>query len=301
LTGLPQIPSTADWTSLSVESTLAATLIALLLLPFFVRSKRALGATALIGLVTAIGTTFLPHGISPTFGGMVIADPAATLWRQVLLAFTSGIVLMWLNATDTSNSRVHATEFLTLLISATLGLSLMGATTNLLLIVLGTELASMPSYILAGFRKNRRYSAEAALKYVLFGGVCTATMIYGLSLLYGAAGTLDAGTWLMASHGAFSPVAVLGSLFLLVGLLFKISAVPAHFWCPDVFEGAPVDVSAFLSVASKGAGIVVLARLWEVAAQHQTPSLGGMAAVLGVVAVLTTTAGNFGALRQNSV
>lgn len=301
MSGLPQVPTAADWASLSVESTLAATLVVVLIAPFFSRSKWTLGGIALAGLLAAFGTTFVPHAGTPTFFGMLIADPAATFWRQVLLLFSSGIVVLWLSATDSSSSRSHAPEFLTLLVSATLGLSLMGATSNLLLIVLGTELASMPSYILAGFRKNRRHAAEAALKYVLFGGVCTATMIYGLSLLYGSAGTLDVGTWLSASRGAFSPTATLGALFLLLGLLFKISAVPAHFWCPDVFEGAHVDVAAFLSVASKGAGLILLARLWDAAAQHQTSSVSAMAAVLATIAVVTTTVGNLGALRQQSV
>ena len=302
--GTLQIPSAADWSALGVETTLAATLVAVLIVPFFARSQRGMGLVALFGVLAAFGVTLLPS-FSTTghsaFFGMLIADPAATLWRQVLLLFTAGVIGIWFGATNRAVPLGDAPEFMTLLLSATLGLSLMGATSNLLMLLLAMELASMPSYVLAGFRKHRRHSAEASLKYVLFGAVCTAVTIYGLSLLYGSAGTLDVGQWLTASHGSYTPAAIVGVFFVLTGLLFKISAVPAHYWCPDVFEGSHVDVAAFLSVASKGAGLILLARLWEGASQFATPMIAGMAAVLGIVAVVTTTVGNLGALRQQSV
>src|SRR5436190_2111536 len=137
------------------------------------------------------------------------------------------------------------------IIGATLGMCLMGSTSNLLMVVIAVEMASLPSYVMAGFRKTDRIGSEASLKYVLFGAATSSIMIYGLSMLYGMFGTLQAeeiGRKLatMDLAGASVPL-ILGLAGLLIGIGFKISAVPLHFWCPDVFEGAGIEVSVFLS------------------------------------------------------
>src|SRR5581483_12033773 len=159
--------------------------------------------------------------------------------KLMLLLFTIGIVLMWL---ATTSSRMHegdGPEFFTLLLGATLGMCLMASTTNLLMLFMAVEMASLPSYVLAGFRKTNRIGAEASLKYVLFGAATSAVMVYGLSMLYGLYGTLqveELGKLMAGSQSsALLAVAIFG---LIVGIGFKISAVPFHFWCPDVFEGA---------------------------------------------------------------
>ncbi|MGC4031816.1 MAG: NADH-quinone oxidoreductase subunit N [Tepidisphaeraceae bacterium] len=242
--------------------------------------------------------TFVGSSATPAFGGMIVADPAALLWRQVLLLFTAGVIVIWFAATKSVVHDGDGPEFLTLLLAATMGLSLMGATSNLLMLLLATELASMPCYVLAGFRKTIRPAAEASLKYVLFGSVCTAVTIYGLSLLYGVSGSMDAAVWLKNASTP-PPLAIIGLLMVGVGLLFKLAAVPAHFWCPDVFQGSHVDVAAFLSVASKGAGVILIARLWNAAGS--APASSTAALVIALVAVVTMTVGNLGALRQNSV
>ena len=293
------VPTPADWSAIAVETTLAATIVAVLITPFFRPSRHLVGAVALLGLLTALAMTWLPGTAIPrtAFSGLLIADGVSTVWRQILLSFVAGVVVLWMAAGR--DERGDAPEFLTLLLSATLGLSLMGATSNALMLLLSTELASMPSYLLAGFRKSTRHAAEASLKYVLFGAVCTAAMIYGLSLLYGVAGTIDLAHYL-ANASTLPPAAAVGLVLLGVGLLFKLAAVPAHFWCPDVFEGATVDVAAFLSVASKGGGVVLIARL--VSAISPGSSTGvAVAIALASVAVVTTTFGNLGALRQISV
>src|SRR5438045_1115047 len=148
-------------------------------------------------------------------------------------------------------------------------MSLVSSASNRLMLFMAVETASLPSYVLAGFRKTHRVGAEASLKYVLFGAATSAIMVYGLSMLYGLYGTLQVSEiarqmagGASASFGiggsALLAVAVFG---LIVGVGFKISAVPFHFWCPDVFEGASIDVSAFLSVASKGAALALLLRV----------------------------------------
>lgn len=293
------VPTAAEWSAVATETTLAATIVAVLITPFFRSSRRLLGAIALAGVLAALAMTWLPGVANPrtAFAGLLIADGLSNVWRQILLSFTAGTIVLWLVAGR--DEKGSAPEFLTLLLSATMGLSLMGATANTLLLLLATELASMPSYILAGFRKSTRHAAEASLKYVLFGAVCTAAMIYGLSLLYGVGGTLDLNHWLSRT-ATLPPAAAVGLVLLGVGLFFKLAAVPAHFWCPDVFDGASVDVAAFLSVASKGGGVVLLIRLIS-AAPVGSSTAAALSLAIAVVAVVTTTFGNLGALRQTSV
>src|SRR5262249_50930604 len=141
---------------------------------------------------------------------------------------------------------------------------------HLLMVYIGVEMASLPSYALAGYLKGRRTSGEAALKYVVYGGGASGVMLYGISLLAGRFGPAylpEVAIGLMYSFHApsgglvFDPVLILGVLFILIGVGFKLAAVPFHFWCPDVFEGAAAEVAGFLSVASKGAAVALLARL----------------------------------------
>src|SRR5262249_30421253 len=135
---------------------------------------------------------------------------------------------------------------------------------NLLMILMSVEMASLPSYVLAGFRKTNRIGAEASLKYVLFGAATSSIMAFGLSILYGLTGTLQVDqltAGLAKASGGSTALVSVAFAGLLIGVGFKISAVPLHFWCPDVFEGASIDVSAFLSVASKGGALVLLLRV----------------------------------------
>ena len=142
----------------------------------------------------------------------------------------------------------------------------MAATNHLLMMFIAIEMASLPSYALAGFLKGRRQSSEASLKYVVYGGGAAGVMLYGISLLAGKFGTADmpalANAYVQAftqPGGNFDPILVMGTLFIFIGIAFKLSAVPFHFWCPDVFEGASAEVAGFLSVASKGAALALLA------------------------------------------
>jgi NADH-quinone oxidoreductase subunit N len=201
-------------------------------------------------------------------------------------------------------------EFFTLLLGATLGMCFMASTTNLLMIFMAVEMASLPSYVLSGFRKTDRVGSEASLKYVLFGAATSAVMVYGMSMLYGLFGTLQleeiaAQLRGMTLDGVSVPL-IVGVAGLIVGIGFKISAVPFHFWCPDVFEGAGVDVSVFLSVASKGAGISLLLRVVMTLAHGAgydpaSPVLTGTAIAIGVLGAITATVGNTGALVQNNI
>ncbi len=313
----PFIPSWAGEYGLRAfapELWIIATIVAVLIAPFFTKRSNSLCAgVSLIGLLLALIST-LTIGVDndivgPHFRGMLVADHFAVFWKMMLLVFVIGIIIMWFSTTSATMHEGDGPEFFTLLLSATLGMSLMASTTNLLMIFMVVELASLPSYVLAGFRKTDRIGAEASLKYVLFGAATSAVMVYGLSMLYGLYGTLQVeqlAVEMTKSSGGMALLAV--AIFgLIVGIGFKISAVPFHFWCPDVFEGASIDVSAFLSVASKGAGLALLLRVLMVVANsvgfQNAPgvSLTAIAIVIGVIGSVTATVGNLAAFVQMNI
>lgn len=316
--GAPFIPRWHDLRPFVADLWIIVTIVAVLVTPFVTRkSNIACALVALAGLTGAL-LCLLVVGqgadvvAGPHFRGLLVADGFAIFWKALLLVFVMGIILMWLSVSAWTMHEGDGPEFFTLLLGATLGMSLMASTSNLLMIFLAVELASLPSYVMAGFRKTHRIGAEASLKYVLFGAATSAIMAYGLSILYGLYGTLnvqgaDGLAMKMAAStggGALLAVAVFG---LIVGIGFKISAVPFHFWCPDVFEGASIDVSAFLSVASKGAALALLLRQLMLIADafgYQNAShvsLSSIAAVIGVLGAVTATVGNTAAFVQTNI
>lgn len=313
--GAPFIPSFQDLRPFAPELWLIGGIIAVLLAPLMLRKTNL--ASAVIALV-AMGAALLSvvFGNDGTVGsalrGMLLVDSVSLYWKGILLLFVIGIVMMWLSSLSHTMHEGDAPEYFTLLLTATLGMCLMASTANLLMLVIAVEMASLPSYVLAGFRKTHRLGAEASLKYVLFGAASSALMIYGLSLLYGMFGTLQLdGTFGIAAKIATTsqplPLLIFAAASIIVGLGFKISAVPLHFWCPDVFEGAGIDVAAFLSVASKGAAILLLTRVFMLAAeavgfQGETHiSMASLAVVLGLIGAVTATVGNTAAFNQTNI
>ena len=193
-----------------------------------------------------------------------------------------------------------------LLLASALGMMLMVGTLNLLVIVIAIEMASLPSYAIVATDKRSRLGAEASLKYVMLGAASAAIMVYGVSLLYGRFSTLDLPTIAAQIAGRpadADPVFWLGLLALGTGIAFKIAAVPLHWWCPDVFEGAPIEVTTWLSVASKAAALGLLLRIVD--AFSASPALARAVVPLswsiGILAAVTCTVGNLAALRQESV
>jgi NADH-quinone oxidoreductase subunit N len=295
---------------------LIGTIIAVLITPFFTRRVNfACAVVSLAGLGMAlISAIALSIGVDADLvglhlRGLLVSDHFALMWKMMLLLFTIGIVLMWFSVTGSAMHEGDGPEFFTLLLGATLGMSLMASTSNLLMIFMSVELASLASAVLAGFRKTNRIAAEASLKYILFGAATSAIMVYGLTMLYGLYGTLQVEELAVRMTQSTGGWALLGvAIFgLIVGIGFKISAVPFHFWCPDVFEGANIDVSAFLSVASKGAALVLLMRVLMIisgAADFQNVpgvSLTSIAVVIGVLGAITATVGNTAAFVQNNI
>ncbi len=320
---------TGPWTGIDVGEQLfyfspllilLVTMLAIVACPIVLGRGPKIAATlAGLGTLAALLTAWrvsgsLPpggmSGLSPEAGsGILIADHLSLWFQVVLLVFLAGV--MWLWWTGGAERERNAPEFFILLLGSALGMALMAATQNLLMIVVAIETASLPSYAIVGFDKQDRKGAEASLKYMVFGAVCAAIMLYGASLLYGLVGSLNAAD--VAAYtvrelpvGSGRIVLTLGLLCFLVGIAFKISAVPFHFWCPDAFEGARVEVTTWLSVASKAAGLVLLGRLAmlltaAVPVPVEVQYLAPVAWVLGVLAVVTCTVGNLAAYMQNSV
>jgi NADH-quinone oxidoreductase subunit N len=256
----------------------------------------------------------------PMFGGLLVFDRLTLFLRLFLFAFTA--LIIWLTLLTGIPDREDSADFHTLLLGAVVGMAIMASANHLLMVYIGVEMASLPSYALAGFLKGRRSASEAALKYVVYGGGASGVMLYGISLVAGTFGTAylpDLAAAIVArvspagSSGLiYDPVVLLGTLFILIGIAFKLAAVPFHFWCPDVFEGASAEVAGFLSVASKGAALALLARVtlifagmdplmgpagglrWEGVQDYLIPVLGGAAA-------LTATFGNLAAYVQTNL
>ena len=287
------------------ELVLCGTIVLMLLLRLLAigpRSERLVTWTVswlpLIGALVALylaapwrhlgGEQFFDRG--EIFTGLLIYDPLTVYIRAFLLFFAALFVIF----TQLSGAMVRddAGDFYTLVLGATVGMSMMAAANHLLMVFLAVEMASVPSYALAGLRRNDRNSSEAAIKYAVYGAGAAGVMLYGISLLAGVVGSAHLPTiairlaeMLQNGTAADSAVAlVLGGLMVSVGMAFKLSAVPFHFWCPDVFEGATAEVAAFLSIASKGAALALLVRLVVGFATIPTASEGTIAQQRAVAA-----------------
>ncbi len=292
------------------ELALCATIVAILLVKTCDTSRRlAVWWLALAGTLAALALaapwTYLPGGLAgrEIFGGMLVDDGFALYMRSLVLLCVA-LVAVFVCLSHVVNDE-DQTEFFVLLLGAALGMCVMVAANHMMMVFLGMEMASVPSYVLAGILKHRRTSSEAALKFAVFGAGTAGIMLYGISLLAGVLGSAHVPTMvhqltdLVASQsGTYQAVLVLGALMVLVGLAFKLSAVPFHFWTPDVFEGAAAEVGAFLSVASKAAALGLLTRL-AVAFGRAEPTL--LVGVVMLLSAVTCTFGNLAAYGQTNM
>jgi NADH-quinone oxidoreductase subunit N len=316
------------------ELVLCGTIVLLLLLRLFRSLDRLhLGWVALAGCVLGLVISWLQWNQQPPFDpraaeatpslplftGLLVYDNFTIFLRLFLLFFVA--LIIGLSLLTGIPDREDSADFYSLLLGATVGMALMASSNHLLMVFIGVEMASLPSYALAGFLKGRRQASEAALKYVVYGGGASGIMLYGISLLAGKFGTASlpvlAGKYLTALHPAgdailaVDPVLILGTLFLLIGIGFKLAVVPFHFWCPDVFEGASAEVAGFLSVASKGAALALLGRVVLVLGGLDTNSLAARAdgmmlarylvPALALFAAVTATFGNLAAYLQTNL
>lgn len=241
-------------------------------------------------------------GESLIWGGMIRHDLVTLVFRVMFLVALTITSLISLDVES-----LQKVEYYVLLILATIGFSLMAASADLIMLYIALELASISSYILAGFAKGTLTSSEAGMKYFIYGAFATAVMLYGLSLIYGitAHTNLYIIGSLIASVGQLpaeaNAVLLLAAVFIIVGFGFKISAVPFHFWTPDVYEGAPTPFTAFVSTASKAAGFAVFTRVFTAGVLGEPSQANAWWAMLVAMAIITMTLGNFVAIFQNNI
>ena len=329
ITDLPaQIGS--DVTAFLSELVLCGTVVALLLGRLLGIDRKMPGHwIAMAGTLIAFGIAFgnvYANGPdayqvgedAQLFSGLLVNDGLTVFFRLFLLVFLVLVIALTVLSGIPDNE--DGPDFYTLLIGATIGMMLMASANHLLMLFLAVEMASVPSYVMVGFLKGKRLSSEAALKYVVYGAGAAGVMLYGTSLVAGMLGTgqlhlvAEKLRELLASEGGVGTATmsaatmsaaavrtiVLGVMMMLVGLAFKLSLVPFHFWCPDAFEGAPAEVGGFLSVASKAAAFALLIRV-----VHQLTGFGDLAVPLaiglGVIAVVSSTFGNLAAYFQTNV
>lgn len=236
------------------------------------------------------------------WGGMLRHDLVTLVFRVMFL-----IALMVTSLLSLDVKRLQRGEFFALLIIATIGFSLMAASADLIMLYVALETASISSYILAGFVTNDQRSAEAGMKYFVYGAFATGVMLYGMSLIYGI--TSQSNIYVignMVANAQFIPpeanaVLLLAAVMVVVGFGFKISAVPFHFWTPDIYEGAPTPFTGFVSTASKAAGFAIFIRVFSAGVFGPPDSSSMWWAMLVAMCIITMSLGNFVAIFQNNI
>lgn len=297
--------TTVDFFALAPELALLGTALLVLLVELFLTGprKRLVNPLAIAGVVGALGwvAALAINGAERrSFGNMFVVDSYALLFKGFFLA--TALFVLFVSYRYFTEIRTYQGEYYFLLLSAFTGMLLMASARDLVMIFIALELVSIPGFVMAGLRKFDLRSNEGALKFFLFGVLAAAVLVFGLSIVYGFTGTTDlvgvADGLRQYAEGEREPLLLASMLFVIVGFGFKISAVPFHFWAPDTYEGSPIPVTAFLSVASKAAGFAGLLQVCFVAFE---PLADVWAPILGGVAVLTMTLGNLTALQQRNI
>ncbi len=251
----------------------------------------------LAGFVASAGASVALIGRNTTsFSGMLVVDNFAIFFQLAFLAAAALVALS--SVAFLSRHPGREGEFYALLAFSTVGMMLMASTRDLISIYIALELTSISLYLLAGIAKGDVKSSEAAIKYLLLGALSSAVLLYGMAILYGLTGSTDLGEIAKVIGNAASPALLLAMSLVAAGFGFKIAVVPFQMWAPDVYEGAPTPVTAFLSVASKAAGFAVVIRVFTVALGAVQPEWISLFAVLSA---LTMVLGNVVALTQRNI
>ena len=294
------------------ELAVTATILLLVVLHVVLKNRRS-PAAALLALL-GTGTALLLAWLTPSgagmglFEGMVLLDGFAVFFKVLTALATAVVIFMSIDCEELAE-RTQA-EYYVFLLSVLLGMFLLSSASDIVMVYLALELVSIPSYLLAGYYKGKGSSTEASMKYVVYGATASGVMIYGFSLLYGMTGSTQISEIgrVLAMGAAPLPVS-LAAVMVTVGFGYKIAAVPFHMWSPDVYEGAPTPVTAFLSVGPKAAGFAVLVRffytvfaspegaggMWKLSSSVDWPFL------FAVLSAVTMTVGNLLAVNQRNV
>lgn len=259
------------------------------------RSQRILGVIALVGACAAIAATLYQSQFPGTaFWEMVRVDSFSVFFHVVVAAVTVLVILTSYEYMEVQ--QIRAGEYYALILLGAVGMSLMSSAVELVLIFIALEISSISTYVLAGFRRRAAISSESSIKYFLLGSFATAFFLYGVALMFGATGSTNITVIGEALNSGTIPLlAYVGIALMFVGLGFKVAAAPFHIWTPDVYEGAPSPIVGFMSTAPKAAVFAVLLRIFF---EAHAP---GRIWLIWIVAALSMTLGNIGALVQNNV
>jgi NADH-quinone oxidoreductase subunit N len=264
--------------------------------------KRNLGFLTAGGLVVILAvllTVGYPTGEpEAAFGGVVRHDAAAVIFQSLFLVAAAITAILSMDI-----EKLRQGEYYAILLVSTLGMSLMASATDLVMLYIAVETTSISAYVLVGFLRNDDKSAEAGIKYLLFGAFASTVMLYGLSLLYGYTGTTNIYeiAQLIQLVGLPEDAVIVAAVLILVGFSFKIAAVPFHFWTPDVYEGAPTPITAFISVASKSAGFALLLRFFMAGTAGVVHPSNEWVPMLTSFSVATMVLGNLLAIWQTNI
>ena len=319
------MPMTGSLAYFLPELALSAAILAVVLVDLATTGSAGRRASELPGTVALIGAgaaLVLTLGL-PSLGVRGLLDDPTRAWLfsrmlvfdgfSVFFKVLLGLALLaviWMSAGSREvRGQPNEGEYYALILSAGLAMFLMAAAANLLMAYLSLEFVSLVSYVLTGFLRHNRRSGEAALKYLIYGGVASGAMIYGMSWVFGLTGSMDyAGIarGVATLDAASRPALFLGLVLVLAGFGYKIASVPFHMWAPDVYTGAPIPVTAFLAVGSKAAGFAMLLRFFHFGVEGAAGPGSVLASVplaqlTTVMCVATMTLGNFAALGQQNM
>ncbi len=300
------------------ELVLSAALVAIVMADLIsAKNKKLLPYISVAGLLIAgyfvidlFGVNTFAFSIRPD-SGMMIVDSFGTFFKVLIVVSSIFIVIFSASSKEIKESSDRLGEYYTLLFGMVLGMFFLISAADLIIIYLAIELVSMSSYILTGFTKTSKRNSEASLKYVIYGAISSGIMLFGISIIFGLTGSTNLYeiNSLIQLQEYQSITFLLSGLLIFVGIGYKISAAPFHFWTPDVYEGAPVAITAYLSVASKAAGFALLIRFIKITFIKSIDTSGYWHLIelfdwqmfIVIISVVTMTLGNFAALWQKNL
>jgi NADH-quinone oxidoreductase subunit N len=272
------------------------------LLDLIIEKKGVLAVISVVGLIVPLAFTISLWGTDDTtFNGMLAVDNFSLFFKFIFIGITAMVIMSSWEYVSAKIERFRG-EFYALILLSALGLMLMAAAREMISIYVALELSSMSLYALVSFLKDLK-STEAGIKYLLLGAIASAVLLYGMVLIFGFTGTtnLAAIRDAIITGGLREPALLMGVILIAAGFGFKIAAVPFHMWVPDVYEGAPTPITAYLSVASKAAGFAVILRIFFTAFGSPDWLHADWGLLFGILAAITMTVGNVVAIWQTNI
>ena len=264
------------------------------------RNKSLLVFTSLVGLLMTAISAFAKHPIPAySFNDSYIVDHMS-LFFICIFTISSALAIL-LSVEYNEREGIRAGEYYALILFCTVGMILLASSTDMIMIFLGIEIVSICLYVLAGIRRNDHRSNEAALKYFLLGAFATGFLLYGMTLVYGSTGSTNLfkiAEFVQNPSAQSSPLLLMGLVLLIIGFGFKVASAPFHMWAPDVYQGAPTPVTAFMAVGPKAAAFAAFFRVFAEAFPEMSPS---WEMLLSIIAVLSMFVGNLGAIMQTNI